>query len=43
MFKETLGRGFVQVLAMVEIIVYLLFGKLLRTTSIMDGDVCKAA
>jgi hypothetical protein len=39
--KKTLGRGIVKVLAVMEVVVYLLFGKVLRTTLMMNGDVGK--
>jgi hypothetical protein len=43
MFKKTLRRGVVQVLAVVEIVVYLLLIKGLGTTFIIDGQVSKTA
>jgi hypothetical protein len=41
MFKKTLRRGLVKVLAVVEIVVYLLLSKTLWTTFIIDGQMSK--
>jgi hypothetical protein len=43
MFEKTLRRRIVKVFAMVQIVVYLLLGKVFRTTFVMDGDVGKTA
>jgi hypothetical protein len=43
MFEKTLRRRIVKVFAMVQIVVYLLLGKVLRTTLMMNGDVGKTA
>jgi hypothetical protein len=41
--KKTLRRRIVKVLAMIEIVIYLLFGKVFRTTLIENDDVSKTA
>jgi hypothetical protein len=41
--KKTLRRRIVKVLAMIEIVIYLLFGKVFRTTLIENDNVSKTA
>lgn len=43
MFEETFRRGLVQVPAMMEVVVYLLFVEQFGATLVMKGDVGKAA